>query len=168
VPRWPCSRHEPGYKCLVNDSGYKSDDEEEYDDDSEDENKPTSSQGTFSHIVLHALAYNDDRENETENVEEKELRQLYGRLNKEDKTILKKLLRSNKEQGEMLLKLEKVLIKTNNSLENMAKEHEELRYSHDDLVQRYDSDLIEQRNSKVSLSCVTQLKVENVMLRSQV
>jgi hypothetical protein len=81
---------------------------------------------------------------------------------------LVKLLRRNKEQGETLLRLEETLIKTNNSLEKMTKEHEELKCSHDDLVQRYDSILIEQRNNDDALSCVTQLKTENSMLRSRV
>jgi hypothetical protein len=38
-----------------------------------------------------------------------------------------KLLNRNKEQGEMLLRLEETLIKANNSLEKMTKEHEELK-----------------------------------------
>ena len=82
--------------------------------------------------------------------------------------ILIKLLGRNKEQGEMLLRLEETLIKTNNNMENMTKEHEELRCSHDDLVQRYDSILIEQRNNDDALSCVAQLKIENAMLERQV
>jgi hypothetical protein len=82
--------------------------------------------------------------------------------------LLVKLLRRNKEQGEMLLRQEETLIKTNNSLEKMTKEHEELRCSHDDLVQRYDSILIEQRNNDDALSCVAQLKIENAMLERQV
>ena len=40
--------------------------------------------------------------------------------------------------------------------------------SHDDLVQRYDSVLIEQRNNDDVLSNVAQLKTENSMLRRQV
>jgi hypothetical protein len=81
--------------------------------------------------------------------------------------LLMKLLRRNKEQGEMLLKLEKTLIETNDSLEKMTKEHEELRCSHDDLVQRYDSVLIE-KSSDDALSCIAQLKIENAMLKRQV
>jgi hypothetical protein len=81
---------------------------------------------------------------------------------------LVKLLRRNKEQGETLLRLEESLIKTNNSLEKMTKEHEKLKCSHDDLVQRYESVLIEQRNSHDALSNVAQLKTKNFMLRSQV
>jgi hypothetical protein len=127
------------YKCLIanDDSGDESDEEEGH-DDSEDES--TSSQGTFSCI---AFVNNDDRENETEDVGEDEIRQLYTHLNKEDKVLLIKLLRRNKEQGGTLLRLEETLIKTNDSLEKMTKQHEELRCSHDDLVQRYDLVLIE-------------------------
>jgi hypothetical protein len=63
------------FKCVAanNDSGDESDNEEEFKDDSEDANKnekPTSLQGTFSHTSLHASAYNDDRENETKDVED--------------------------------------------------------------------------------------------------
>jgi hypothetical protein len=50
----------------------------------------------------------------------------------------------------------------------MTKEHEELKCSHDDLVQQYDSVLIEQRNNDDALSCVAQLKMENAMLERQV
>jgi hypothetical protein len=50
----------------------------------------------------------------------------------------------------------------------VTKAHEELRCYNDDLVQRYDSILIEQRNNEHVLSCVAQFKVENDMLRSQV
>jgi hypothetical protein len=76
------------YKCLVanNDSGDESDDEEEL-DDSEDES--TSSQGTFSRI---ALTNNDDREKETDDVGEEEIRQFYTNLSKEDKILLITLL----------------------------------------------------------------------------
>jgi hypothetical protein len=80
--------------------------------------------------------------------------------------LLMKLLR--KEQGETLLRLEKTLVKTNNNIEKMTKEHEELRCSRDDLVQWYDLVLIEQRNNDDALSCVAQLKIENVMLKRQV
>jgi hypothetical protein len=101
-------------------------------------------------------------------VEEEEIRRFYTHLNKEDKVLLTKLLRRNKEQGETLLRLEETLIKTNDSLEKMTKEHEKLKCSHDDLVQRYDSILIEQRNNDDALSCVAQLKMENAMLERQV
>jgi hypothetical protein len=149
------------YKCFIanNDGGDKSHDEEEYEDES------SSPQGTFSYVASTDI---NDRENETDDVKEEEIRRFYIHLNKEDKALLVKLLRRNKEQGETLLRLEESLIKTNNSLEKMTKEHEELKCSHDDLVQRYESVLIEQRNSHDALSNVAQLKTENFMLRSQV
>jgi hypothetical protein len=154
-----------GNKCLIanNDGGDESDDEEEYEEDSEDES--SSPQGTFS---CFASTDNNDRENETDDVKEEEIRRLYTHLNKENKVLLVKLLRRNKEQGETLLRLEETLIRTNDSLEKMTKEHEELKYSHGNLVQRYESVLIEQRNNHDVLSNVSQLKTENSMLRSQV
>jgi hypothetical protein len=66
-------------------------------------------------------------ENEIDDVEEEEIHRFYIHLNKEYKVLLVKLFRRNKEQGEMLLRLEETLIKTNDSLEKMTKEHEELR-----------------------------------------
>jgi hypothetical protein len=45
-------------------------------------------------------------ENETEDVEEKEIHQLYTHINKEDEVILMKLLRRNGEQCKTLLRLE--------------------------------------------------------------
>jgi hypothetical protein len=149
-------------KCLIanNNGGDKSDDKEEYEDE-----ESTSSQGTFSCFVS---TDNNDRENETDDVEEEEIRHFYIHLNKEDKALLVKLLRMNKEQGETLLRLEESLIKTNNSLEKMTKEHEKLKYSHGNLVQWYESILIEQRNNHDVLSSVAQLKMENAMLERQV
>jgi hypothetical protein len=132
----PIGLSSTSYKCLFanNDSGDEWDDEEEYEDDSEDES--SSPQGTFSCI---ASTDNNDKENEIGDVEEEEIRLFYTHLNKEDKVLLVKLLRRNKEQGETLLRLEETLIKTNDSLEKMTKEHEELKCSHDNLVQRYES-----------------------------
>jgi hypothetical protein len=158
----PIGLSSTSYTCLVanNESGDESDDEEEYEDE-----ESTSSQGTFS---CFASTDNNDRENETNDVKEEEIRRFYTHLNKEDKALLVKLLRRNKEQGETLLRLEETLIKTNDNLKKMTKEHEELKCSHDDLVQRYDLVLIEQRNNDNDLSCVAQLKMENAMLERQV
>jgi hypothetical protein len=70
------------YKCLIadNDSGDESNEEEEYEDDSEDES--SSPQGTFSCI---ASPDNNDRENETDDVEEEEIYRFYTHLNKKTK-----------------------------------------------------------------------------------
>jgi hypothetical protein len=77
----PTGSSPTSYTCLVaNDkSGDESNDEEEYEDE-----ESTSSQGTFSW------------ENETNDVEEEEIRHFYTHLNKEDKALLVKLLRRNK------------------------------------------------------------------------
>jgi hypothetical protein len=151
------------YKCLIanNDSRDESNDEE-YKDDSKDES--SSPQGTFSCIASTDI---NDRENETDDVEVEEIRRFYTHLNKEDKALLIKMLRRNKEQGETLLRLEETLIKTNDSLEKMTKEHEELKCSHDDLVKWYDSVLIEQRNNDDALSCVANLKWKMPCLRGK-
>jgi hypothetical protein len=66
----------------------------------------TSPKGLFSHTALHASTNYDDMENETEDVEEKEIHQLYTHINKEDEVILMKLLRRNGEQCKTLLRLE--------------------------------------------------------------
>jgi hypothetical protein len=161
----PTGSSPTSYTCLVanDDSGDESDNEEEYEDDSKDES--SSLEGTCSCI---ASTDNNDRQNETDDVEEEEIRRFYTHLNKEDKVLLVKLLRNNKEQGETLLKLEETLIKTNSSLEKMTKEHEELKCSHDNLVQQYESVLFEQRNNYDVLYDFAQLKTENSMLKSQV
>jgi hypothetical protein len=149
------------YKCLVanNDSGDESDDEEEH-DYSEDES--TLLEGTFSWIASGNV---DDKENDTVDVGEEEIRQFYTNLNKGDNMILMKLLRRNKEQGESLLRLEEILIKTNSRLKKMTKEHEELRCSHVDLVQRYDSVLIEKKIMMVLCFVLLNLKLKMPCLR---
>jgi hypothetical protein len=96
--------------------------------------------------------------NEIEEVEEEEIHKFYIHLNKDNKVILMKLLRRNGEQGETLLKTEKVLINTEDGLEKMTKEPKELVSSHDDLVERYESVLIEQVNNENALSGFAQVK----------
>jgi hypothetical protein len=118
--------------------------------------------------TLHASTKHNYRENESKDVEEVEICQLYAQLIKEDKAILMKLLRRNDEQGETFLKLEKALIKTKDNLEKKTKEHDELVWSHGNLVQRYDLFLIEQRNNEDALSCIAQVKIDNAMLKVHV
>jgi hypothetical protein len=50
----------------------------------------------------------------------------------------------------------------------MTKEHEKLVCSHDNLVQRYESIIIEQVNNEKVLSSIAQVKIENDMLKSKV
>jgi uncharacterized small protein (DUF1192 family) len=62
-------------------------------------------------------------------------------------------------------KLEDVLIKKNQSLEELTKQYEELKCSHVDLVQRYETISIEKDNS---LFCVAQLVNRNTLLKDQI
>jgi hypothetical protein len=89
----PIGSSPTSYTCLVanNESGDEGNDKKEHADDSEDES--TSPQGTF---FCFASTDNNDRENETDDVEEEEIRRFYTHLNKEDKVLLVKLLRRNK------------------------------------------------------------------------
>jgi Mg2+ and Co2+ transporter CorA len=127
-----------------------------------------SSRGSISHSALHAFANIDDRENEIEDVEEDEIHQLCAHLNKEQKAILMKLLRRIGNQRKTLLKLEETLIETKENLEKLSKEHEELKCSHGDLVQMYESILIVQTNNENALSCIAQIKIDSIMLKDQV
>jgi hypothetical protein len=76
-----------------------------------------------------------------------------------------KLLKRAREQNEALHKLEYVLITKIQSLEKLTKEHEELKCSHVDLVQRCETISIEQDNS---LLCIAQLVNKNTLLKDQV
>jgi uncharacterized small protein (DUF1192 family) len=51
------------------------------------------------------------------------------------------------------------------SFDELTKEHEELKCSHVDLVQRYGSITIEQDNS---LFCIAQLVNRNILLKDQI
>jgi hypothetical protein len=78
--------------------------------------------------------------------------QLYTQLSLEDKVVMLKLLKRAREQNEALHKLEDVLITKIQSLEEFTKEHEELKCSHIDLVQRYETISIEQDNSLLCIA----------------
>jgi hypothetical protein len=75
------------------------------------------------------------------------------------------LVKRAREQSETLDNQEELLIKKIESLEKLTKEHEELKCSYDDLVQRYESISIEQTRATNSLLCVAQLENENTILK---
>jgi hypothetical protein len=81
---------------------------------------------------------------------------------------LLKLMKRAEEQKEMLHKQEDVLIEKFKDLEKLTKEHEKLKCSHDDLVQRYEKILIEQTSTSNALSCVAQLEKENTMRNNMI
>jgi uncharacterized small protein (DUF1192 family) len=90
--------------------------------------------------------------------------QLYAHLSLEDKVVMLKLLKRAREQSETLHMLEDVLTIKMQSFEELTKEHE-LKCSHVDLVQRYETISIEQDNS---LFCIAQLVNRNALLKDQV
>jgi hypothetical protein len=79
---------------------------------------------------------------------------------------LLKLMKRAEEQKEMLHKQEDILIEKIKDLEKLTKEHEKLKCTHVDLVQRYKKISNEQTSTSNALSCVAQL--ENIpCLRTQ-
>jgi uncharacterized small protein (DUF1192 family) len=97
--------------------------------------------------------------------EERSLMQLYAHLSQEDKAVMLKLLKRAREQSKALHMLEDILSIKMQCFEELTKEHEELEFSHVDLVQRYESISIDQDNS---LFCVAQLVNRNVLLKNQI
>jgi uncharacterized small protein (DUF1192 family) len=108
---------------------------------------------------------NDSRSTNEDEEDERSFMQLYTHLSLEDKAVMLKLLKRAREQSEDLHKLEDVLITKIQSLEELTEEHEELKCSHVDLVQRYETISIEQDSSFL---CVTQLVNRNILLKDQV
>jgi hypothetical protein len=118
-------------------------------------NESTSPKGLSSHFDSHICCMtnkNDSRSTNEDEEDERSFMQLYAHLSLEDKAAMLKLLKRAREQSEALHKLEDVLITKIQSLEELTKEHEELKGSHVDLVQRYETISIEQDNS---LLCIT-------------
>jgi hypothetical protein len=76
-----------------------------------------------------------------------------------------KLLERAREQSEARQRLEDVLSMKMLHFDELTKEHEELKYSHVDLVQRYETISIEQDNV---LHCIAQLVNRNTLLKDHV
>ena len=97
--------------------------------------------------------------------DERSFMQLYAHLSQEDKTVMLKLLKRAREQSEALQMLENIIAIKSQCFEELTKEHDELKCSHVDLVQRYETISIEQDNS---LYCIAQLVNRNTLLKDQV
>jgi uncharacterized small protein (DUF1192 family) len=110
---------------------------------------------------------NENNSGSTNEDEEEEisLMQLYAHLSQEDKAVMLKLLKRAREQSEALHMLEDILSIKMQCFEELTKKHKELKCSHVDLVQRYESISIEQDNS---LFCVAQLVNRNALLKDQI
>jgi hypothetical protein len=128
----------------------------------------TSPKGLSSHFDSHICCVANENDSGSTNEDEEDERsfiRLYAHLSQEDKAVMLKLLKRAREQSEALQMLEGVLSIKMLSFDKLTKEHEELKCSHVDLVQRYESITIEQDNS---LFCITQLVNRNALLEDQV
>jgi hypothetical protein len=81
---------------------------------------------------------------------------------------LLKLMKRAEEQKEMLHKQEDILIEKIKDLEKLTKEHEKIKCSHDDLVQRYEDISIEQIKVVNHSSYIAQLENKNAMLKNTI
>jgi hypothetical protein len=127
----------------------------------------TSPKVLSSHFDSHICCVANENDSGSTNEDEEDERsfmQLYAHLSLEDKAVMLKLLKRAREQSEALHKLEDALIRKIQSLEELTKEHGELKCSHVDLVQRYEVISIEQINS---LSYTAQLENENTLLKDR-
>jgi hypothetical protein len=128
----------------------------------------TSPKGLSSHFDSYICCVANENNNGSTNEDEEEERsfmQLYARLSQEDKAVMLKLLERAREQSEARQRLENILSMKMLYFDELTKEHEELKCSHVDLVQRYETISIEQDNA---LHCITQLVNRNALLKYQV
>jgi hypothetical protein len=107
---------------------------------------------------------NDSGSTNEDEEDEQSFMQLYAHLSLEDKAVMLKLLKRAREQSEARQMLEDVLSMKMLHFDELTKEHEELKCSHVDLVQRYETISIEQDNS---LHCIAQLVNRNALLKDQ-
>jgi uncharacterized small protein (DUF1192 family) len=128
----------------------------------------TSPKGLSSNFESHicCVANEDDSESTNEDEEdERSFMRLYAQLSLEDNAVMLKLLERAREQSKARQMLEDILSIKMLSLDELTKEHEELKCSHVDLVQRYESITIEQDNS---LFYIAQLVNRNALLKDQI
>jgi hypothetical protein len=114
----------------------------------------TSSKGLSSHFDSHICCVANENDSGSTNEDEEEERsfmQLYARLSQEDKAVMLKLQERAREQSEARQMLESVLSMKIQCFDELTKEHDELKGSHVELVQRYETISIEQDNS---LHCI--------------
>jgi hypothetical protein len=122
------------------------------------------------------ISNGSDSESESEDEEEKEcdseddddLQQFFAQLSKKNRMSLLKLMKREQEQKEMLQKQEYFLIRKIEDFEKLTKEHEKLKCSHDDLVQRYEDISIEKIRVVNHSSYIAQLENKNVMLKNTI
>jgi uncharacterized small protein (DUF1192 family) len=142
--------------------------EEEENERRRPNDESTSPKGLSSHFDSHICCVaneNDSGSTNEDEEDERSLMQLYAHLSQEDKAVMLKFLKRARKQSKALHMLEDILNIKMQCFEELTKEHKELKCSHVDLVQRYESISIEQDNS---LFCVAQLVNKNALLKDQV
>jgi uncharacterized small protein (DUF1192 family) len=128
----------------------------------------TSPKGLSSHFDSHICCVANENDSGSTNEDEEDERsfmQLYARLSLEDKLVMLKPLKRAREESKARQMLEDILSIKMLSFDELTKEHEELKCSHVNLVQRYETISIEQDNS---LYCIAQLVNRNALLKDQV
>jgi hypothetical protein len=128
----------------------------------------TSPKGLSSHFDSHICCVANENDSGSTNEDEEDERsfmRLYAQLSLEDKAVMLKLLERAREQSNARQMLEDILSLKMLSFDELTKEHEELKCSHVDLVQRYETISIEQDNS---LHCIAQLVNRNALLKDRV
>jgi hypothetical protein len=164
------SKHDSSFRastsfCICKTNPLK---EEEENERWRPNDESTSPKGLSSHFDSHICCVANENNSGSTNGDEKEERssvQLYARLSQEDKAVMLKLLERAREQSEARQKLEDVLSIKMQCFDELTIEHEELKRSHVDLVQRYETISIEQDNA---LDCIAQLVNRNTLLKDQV
>jgi hypothetical protein len=152
--------------------------EEEENDRWRPNDESTSSQGSSFKSTSHMsfIANGSDNESESEDEEEQEsysededdLQQFFAQISKKNRMSLLKLMKGAEEQKEMLPKQEDFLIRKIQDLEKLTKEHEKLKCSHDDLVQRYEDISIEQIKVVNHSSYIAQLENKNATFKNTI
>jgi hypothetical protein len=128
----------------------------------------TSTKGLSSHFDSHICCVANENDSGSTNEDEEEessFLHLYARLSQEDKAVMLKLLERAREQSEARQRLQDVLSMKMLRFDELTEEHEELKCSHVDLVQRYETVSIEHDNA---LHCIAQLVNKNNLLKDQV
>jgi hypothetical protein len=128
----------------------------------------TSPKGLSSNFDSHICCVANEHDSGSINEDEEDKRsfmRLYAHLSQEDKAVMLKLLKRAREQSEALQMLEDFIAIKSQCFEELTKEHDELKCSHVDLVQRYETISIKQDNS---LHCIAQLVNRNALLKDQV
>jgi hypothetical protein len=100
----------------------------------------------------------DEEEHESDSEDEDDLQQFFAQLSKKNRMSLLKLMKRAEGQKEILHKQEDFLIRKIEDLEKLTKEHEKLKCSHDDLVQKYEDISIEQIKVVNHSSYIAQLE----------